>query len=159
MTITPDTPIRHGHEDGTDHAHGGRAGFTIGRQVIEDYYGDDPGHSHSVLGKPDSNGGPVVWSEREHGTQEGGYADALRCPCGNATHLDGFATCLPDGTSVEPTADGPWDGHSVVCCACGRILRSEDGRTVAPVIGRATEAATAANRAAWAEGDTWAVTP
>lgn len=63
------TEILHRHADGTEHAHAGRQGFTIGGQVITDTMGDDPTHSHRTLrwGTGESNNddtGRVVWSER-----------------------------------------------------------------------------------------------
>lgn len=67
--ITPTTPIRHRHADGTEHSHGGQQGFEIGGQVIEDHYGDHRGHSHSTMslvsGERGESTGPVVWSERD----------------------------------------------------------------------------------------------
>lgn len=42
------------------------------------------------------------------------------CQCGNTTRTDGFYHCLPDGTLVEPTIGGPWDGH-YRCERCGKV--------------------------------------
>lgn len=44
------------------------------------------------------------------------------CLCGNEPHMDGFYPCLPDGTEVEPDADGPWDGKLYRCAKCERII-------------------------------------
>ena len=53
--------------------------------------------------------------------------DDIVCLCGNRTDLSGFGPCLPDGTQVEPDADGPWDGRLYVCLDCGLIA---DGITL-----------------------------
>lgn len=67
--VTPRTPIKHRHADGTEHTHPGREGFEIGGQVVEDHYGDQE-HTHGSLslGGGDSKKnvtGSVVWSERD----------------------------------------------------------------------------------------------
>lgn len=46
----------------------------------------------------------------------------LECLCGNTPISEGFESCLPDGTPVEPTVDGPWDEKSVLCWRCGRVI-------------------------------------
>lgn len=51
----------HRHADGREHRHFA-AGFTIGKQVIEDDDGSED-HSHGVLGQPEITSGPVVWVE------------------------------------------------------------------------------------------------
>jgi hypothetical protein len=54
--------------------------------------------------------------------------DWLTCvpSCGNEPHMEGFQPCLPDGTEVEPLADGPWGSgpgkYLYVCGRCGRII-------------------------------------
>ena len=62
------------------------------------------------------------------------YLDALQCLCGNATHVDGFDTCTPEGVLCEP--DGDWTGI-VRCLTCGRLYDTTtfDGATVAVVKG------------------------
>ena len=47
--------------------------------------------------------------------------DWLVCQCGNTPNLDGFYTCLEDGTPVEPDVNGPWDGNLYVCGGCFSI--------------------------------------
>jgi hypothetical protein len=42
------------------------------------------------------------------------------CECGNDSRSDGFSTCLPDGTEIEPTLDSPWVGH-YVCEYCRKV--------------------------------------
>jgi hypothetical protein len=65
--------------------------------------------------------------------------DDWECLCGNTAMSDGFWPCLPDGTEVEPTLEGPWDGKLVVCHSCGRIMDqstfSDAERTVLVVRG------------------------
>lgn len=52
------------------------------------------------------------------------YRDAqggdIICGCGNTPRSDGFVTCLPDGTPVEPTPDSGWVGHDL-CVDCGAV--------------------------------------
>lgn len=64
------------------------------------------------------------------------YLDGLACPCGNATHLDGFYTINAEGVEVEPTVVDGWDGL-VRCVTCGRVYddNTHDGKTVAIVKG------------------------
>ncbi len=73
--------------------------------------------------------------EPEKITREG--LDGLRCLCGNTPDADGFYPCLPDGTQVEPDADGPWDGLHW-CAQCGRIIDQDTlevrGRSEPPAI-------------------------
>jgi hypothetical protein len=52
------------------------------------------------------------------------YGDLI-CRCGNNPSDTGFQPCLPDGTVVEPTAEGPWEGKLYVCGDCGRIIDQE----------------------------------
>lgn len=67
LPVAWDSDLLHRHQDGTEHAHAGSQGFTIGGQVIADTLGDDP-HAHSTLsltgGEPGPSTGPVVWSAR-----------------------------------------------------------------------------------------------
>lgn len=44
------------------------------------------------------------------------------CPCGNYVGQPGFYPCLEDGTEVEPTIDGPWEGVLYLCPECGRVI-------------------------------------
>ena len=49
--------------------------------------------------------------------------DWMICLCGNDPSLDGFFSCLGDGTPVEPAdLPGLWDGRRYVCARCGRIV-------------------------------------
>jgi len=57
------------------------------------------------------------------------------CVCRNTEHSSGFYPCDESGAEIEPTIDGPWDGVSYVCAACGRII---DQNTL-KVTGRAKE--------------------
>jgi hypothetical protein len=63
--------------------------------------------------------------------------DDWTCICGNHVMSDGFYPSLADGTDVEPTIDGPWDGKLVKCSRCERIMDQStwDGATVAVVRG------------------------
>ena len=47
--------------------------------------------------------------------------DWFHCLCNNTPDMDGFASCLPDGTEVEPVPD-QWDGRHYVCQRCGRVI-------------------------------------
>lgn len=62
-------------------------------------------------------------------------------PCRNTIDTSGFYPCDAAGAEVEPTA-AEWDGKSLVCAECGRIMdattnRNEgNGRWTVAVIGR-----------------------
>lgn len=65
---TWETELLHRHADGTEHAHAGSQGFTIGGQVIADTLGDEP-HQHTSITLRDVERaveptGGIVWSER-----------------------------------------------------------------------------------------------
>lgn len=104
-------PLLHRHADGTEHAHPGSEGFSIGGQVIVDRLGDEP-HSHSTLSivelagdapiKPRS--GPVVWSER----------------------LGDIAHVLTDGRVPYAEAGFEKGLATKTCPACGRTLTERD---------------------------------
>ena len=49
-------------------------------------------------------------------------SDWLHCLCNNNPSMDGFASCLADGTPVEPTVEGQWEGKLYVCLRCGRVI-------------------------------------
>jgi hypothetical protein len=54
--------------------------------------------------------------------------DWIRCvpACDNTPDMDGFVSCLPDGTEVEPVGGpGGWDGKLLVCSRCGRIINQD----------------------------------
>ena len=48
--------------------------------------------------------------------------DDWTCACGNTSMAEGFFPSLADGTEVEPLIDGPWDGKTVLCTSCGRLM-------------------------------------
>lgn len=80
--------------------------------------------------EPDADGRYLIgwwtWYEVEAAEVTGMIRGAHRergdivCGCGNTPGADGFSTCLPDGTEVEPLADGPWAGH-YRCRDCGTV--------------------------------------
>lgn len=45
--------------------------------------------------------------------------DWPHCQCNNTPDMDGFSSCLADGTPIEPAGD--WDGKLYVCLRCGRV--------------------------------------
>jgi hypothetical protein len=52
--------------------------------------------------------------------------DWLICLCGNRPDMGGFASCLADGTEIEPEGGpGGWDGKLYVCLNCGRIINQD----------------------------------
>lgn len=58
----------------------------------------------------------------EHMDRQG--EDSIQCPCGNASHLDGFYVSDEQGTILEgefaPLPE--WDGETMACFGCGRIF-------------------------------------
>lgn len=51
------------------------------------------------------------------------YGDSWDCICGNDVMGDGFFPCDPDTANViQPTIEGNWDGKSVVCMSCRRVM-------------------------------------
>ena len=62
-----------------------------------------------------------------------GVDGELICVCGNTPYSHGFEPCTRDGTVVEPTIEGPWDGRLYVCGKCHRIVDQES----LDVVGRA----------------------
>ena len=64
-------------------------------------------------------------SNQEFITRGVGDDDWIYCLCGNNPAYDGLYPCLPDGTPVEPLADGPWDEKLYVCAKCGRIVNQD----------------------------------
>ena len=74
------------------------------------------------------------WEDRERIAAPA--EDDWKCLCDNTAWAgEGFWPCLADGTSVEPTVNGPWDGKLIKCARCDRIMDSStwDGQTVAVV--------------------------
>lgn len=68
------------------------------------------------------------------------------CLCGNEPYLDGFSTCLDNGTVVEPDQHGEWGGLLYICERCHRIIDQDTGI----VSGVATDDIVAANNLWWA---------
>jgi hypothetical protein len=69
---------------------------------------------------------------REGYIHSNAYGDAWVCQCGNDVMGDGFFPCDPDtANTIEPVTDGPWDGKSVVCMSCRRVM---DQSTLRPMI-------------------------
>lgn len=58
------------------------------------------------------------------------------CRCGNYPAAEGFDTCLPDGTLVEPDIGGPWAGH-YRCLRCDLVLFDDNGGKGPRVMGNA----------------------
>lgn len=87
---------------------------------------------------------PVVTAvdPRERITSDA-FNEGWVCACGNDIMGAGFAPCDPaTGAEVEPTIDGPWDGKSIGCGECGRIMdattnqRGPDGTWTVAVVGK-----------------------
>lgn len=58
------------------------------------------------------------------------FNDWWECACGNTAMRDGFHPADPDtANAVEPTPHG-WDGRSVVCLTCRRVM---DQATLRPM--------------------------
>lgn len=73
-------------------------------------------------------------------------SDWLTCVCKNSPESDGFATSDEAGRYVEPALNGDWNGRSVTCLSCGRVVNQDDGL----VTGRATTEILDETRDAWA---------
>lgn len=54
-----------------------------------------------------------------------GDKDWFICLCKNEPHLDGFFTCLSDGSITPPTLNGDWQGLYYVCGKCSRIVNQD----------------------------------
>jgi hypothetical protein len=51
------------------------------------------------------------------------HGDAPRCVCGNDVMDEGFYPADPRTREyVEATVDGPWDGKTIMCGYCGRLI-------------------------------------
>jgi hypothetical protein len=51
------------------------------------------------------------------------HGDAPRCICGNDTMDTGFTPADPaTGQEVEPYIDGPWNGSTIKCMSCSRLI-------------------------------------
>lgn len=48
-------------------------------------------------------------------------ADDVACPCGNDVMGEGFWPAGP-ASLVAPDKDGPWDGRTIACLDCGRLI-------------------------------------
>lgn len=90
------------------------------------------------------------------------FNEGWECRCGNDIMAAGFAPCDPaTGAEVEPTIDGPWDGKSVGCGQCGRVMdqttnrRGPDGTWTVAVVAQFPPATDweEVGRAAFKRGD------
>jgi hypothetical protein len=76
------------------------------------FYGAHMDCARQAINLASHGGGPAVEPTPGH--------EDRPCECGNVSWEDGFDTCLPDGTLIEPLIGSAWAGH-YKCVRCDKV--------------------------------------